>query len=199
MFGEAAAEQPSVKAVGERQVARLITRSTANTLEASAARARGGYGLVAIRWRYRQPVHHRVGDPDRRARGDREGQAFGQARGDLLGSGRAGEPDPGGGHLGAQFVDVDSGHPGAGRAQQPAGELVRRARRRGSGPLWSSTGGSRSSESRRPSSASSQIGSSLRPASSASTMTKLGWCVGRGRAGCGARRARYGRWSCASS
>ena len=89
---------------------------------------------VIARHRDGQPVHHRVGQPDRGVGGGGQGQAQAEVRGDLPGSGRAGQPDPRHGDLRAQLggagfghVDVHPGHPGAGRAEQPGGEFLRHA------------------------------------------------------------------------
>ena len=122
---EAAAEQPPVQVGAEVQVARFVARPAVPADR--ACRQRGllsRRAVLAPGW-CGQPVHDRMADPDRRARRDRHGQAFGQARRHVPGSGRTGQPDPGRGHVRAQFVDVHPGHSGADRAQQRAGQLIR--------------------------------------------------------------------------
>ena len=124
--------------VGEVQVARLVAGPRAGQRGHRPARqpvAGPGPGVrrhaveergeqVIARHRDGQPVQHRVGQPDRGARGGGQGQAQAEVGGDLPGSGRAGQPDPRHGDLRAQLggagfgqVDVHPGHPGAGRAR----------------------------------------------------------------------------------
>ena len=98
----------------------ILGDSLARTLRLLGHRA-----ALAGPGRHGQPVHDRVGDPDRRARDDGHGQAVKQPRGHVLGTGHGGQLDPGHGDLRAQLVDVHGGHAGPGRAQQPVGQLVR--------------------------------------------------------------------------
>jgi hypothetical protein len=77
VLGEAAVEHPVVQAVGEGQVAGLVSRPL---VDGQVTRGLLGHGAgLAGPGRHRQPVHDRVGDPDRRAGRDGRGQAVEQA------------------------------------------------------------------------------------------------------------------------
>ena len=76
--------------------------------------------------RDREPVHHRIGHPDRRPGRGRQCQAVPGAHQDMPGSGGRGQPDPRRGRVRAQLwhilagrLDVHGGHRHPGRVQQP--------------------------------------------------------------------------------
>jgi hypothetical protein len=143
--GEVPGQVPVVQAVGERHVPRFGTPPQPGM----ARRLGGGRGQerrqhVLALDRDREPVHHRIGHPDRRPGRGGQRQTVRGADQDLPGPGGRGQPDPGRGRVRAQLrhvlagrLDVHGGHPHPGRVQQPGRRLRQDAGHQGvfAGPV----------------------------------------------------------------
>jgi hypothetical protein len=145
-------EIPPVQAVGEPEVTGLETGPNGRAGRTAQPGRRTVLGPLLVRRhpvqdlgehvvagvRHREPVHHRVSGPERRASSGRHGQAKAETGRDLPGSGRRAEFDPCRGRIGDQpgtgsqpggtirgHLDVYPGHRGPGRAEQPGAEFLR--------------------------------------------------------------------------
>ena len=129
---EAARQLPVVQAVGERHVPRLETLplpGIARRPDGRGQQERRQHVLAVDR--DREPVHHRIGHPDRRPGRDRQFQAVPGAHRHMPDSGGRGQPDPRRGRVRAQLrhilagrLDVHGGHRHPGRVQQPGRHLL---------------------------------------------------------------------------